>query len=57
MIRLTIRWITAVLTRSLYLTVAAVLLLALLTTLERGIVYGKLLSADSEGKEELLVDC
>ena len=50
-------WITAVLTRLVYLTVAAVLLLALLTTLERGILYGKLLSADSGGKEKLLVAC
>ena len=35
--RLTIKWITATLTRLLYLVVASVLLVALLTTLERGI--------------------
>jgi len=37
MIRLTIKWITAILTRLLYLIVASVLLVALLTTLERGL--------------------
>ena len=36
MTKLTIKWITATLTRLLYLVVAAVLLVALLTTLERG---------------------
>ena len=37
MLRLTIRWITTVLTRLLYFTVASVLLVALLITLERGL--------------------
>ncbi len=36
MIRLTVKWITAILTRLLYFMVACVLLVALLTTLERG---------------------
>ena len=37
MIRLTIKWITAILSRLLYFTVAAVLLVALLITLEPGL--------------------
>ena len=38
MTKLTIKWITATLTRLLYLIVTAVLLVALLTTLERGVL-------------------
>ena len=37
MIRLTIKQVTSILTRLLYLTIASVLLVALLTTLERGL--------------------
>ena len=37
MVRLTIKWLTAVLTRLLYFMVVSVLLVALLTTLERGL--------------------
>lgn len=42
MTRLTIKRITATLTRLLYLVVASVLLVALLTTLERGLSPGLL---------------
>jgi len=48
MIRLTIKWTTAILARLLYFMVASVLLVALLTTLERGLpptLHSKLASS------------